>query len=180
MGIASAMVYWPTMTEKRVLMLDNPQQVGDVTVALPKGWTVRNDGILLVRTRLVVKEPIDEGRVLAITVEGGGERSLEEILAQELVGFGVLEPRYRDDEFPIGNLDGKMRGGTRPRMLGGGSGGALCAAARLPYRGRIVRIDLSSPDLSRSDISLLKRIASTVRVRPAPATQPTITTAPSP
>lgn len=193
LGLAAVVTHWPALSVAATgaggVALGERVTVGDVTVQLPAGWDVTDQSIVLVRSRVSASEPGgSDGRTLIVSVEGGEDRFIDEVVVEELSRRGVGTARYSSNPFRIGPLDGVMLGGARaggPRGRDGG--GALASAARLPGRDRIVRIDLLSKRLSRADVQLLRRVAATVEIRPPapverfdpPSTAPTDPGAPT-
>jgi hypothetical protein len=154
--------------------------VGEISVALPNDWAIRDQSIVFVRQRVSASEPQNPssaGRVVAVTVESDPGRFPADLVEEELASRGVFEWRHYDDRFPIGSARGVMAGGmslnaTR-RWRGGEASGFAVAIARLPSVARIVRIEMQSPQIGRSDVALMRRIAETVEVRANATTNPT-------
>lgn len=171
LGMAAAIAYRPALGSfGGNVSLGPMREIGDVSVALPAGWEISDDRIMLVRSRLVAEEPTDPrdetpGRHLLVTVEGAGDRFIDELLKADLLRQNVAIESMR--QFEIGQLPG----GVMARGMKLGTGGRitgvwLSAAARLPGTDRIVRLELLAPRSSRADVLLLRRVAASVEVRP--------------
>lgn len=193
LGVAAVISRAPTAA---AVDLAGPHDVGEVRLDLPKGWTVRDQGIVFVRKRLVASEPpasasAQSARVVAVTVEADSDRFSTDVVEEAMLQHHVIEPRFYDPQFRMGPTTGLMMGGDRhvglPRR--GEAGGFAVAVAAIPGTSRLVRLEIESPRLGRGDLALLRRMADTIEFRTpvagvateASATRPgdAATTAPS-
>lgn len=165
------------------LELSDRQAVGEVSISLPRGWELRDQSIVFVRKRTVAVEP-DSGpggssRFVAVTVEADSDRFPGDVVSEELMSRGVLDPRFVDPQFRMGPTTGVMLGGDRSlgALRRGDAGGIAVAVARIPGTSRLVRLEIQSGRLGRADVALMRRIADTIEFRPAVAsTRPASTT----
>jgi hypothetical protein len=169
LGLAAVISRLPG--DANVALSTAPVEVGDVSAALPEGWTVEREDIVFVRKRAVAVEPVNQenaarggGRRVAVTVESAGEEFVSDLIQSELAAKRAVPSRH-DNEFMIGPLRGEMMSGHR---VGFGrksrSDGVAVAIARIPNTEKIVAIELQSRELKLSDIVLLRRIAANVQI----------------